>query len=422
MFKKACLMRISTTMYSLVLVFMIFHMTSVWTTEDDNYEVWIRGSLPANDSRILKTLRERFLDSPSSLPYNFSTDPYYIKYSKKASWDYIDHYLKQFFANQTSGFFVEAGALDGEFLSNTLWLEQTLGWKGLLVEPDEDSYRQLLQKHRRAWSSNTCLSNSSHPKETVHVAVRLNEVFEGVPWYYRGASHELGITMPPNYDLFFKASRQSYAMVQCFPLASFLWALNVTTVDFLSLDIQGTEEAVLKSFPWKDFTIKMIAVELSDSHHNLTDIMKDIGYTWLNSQEMDLVVDYIFVRDELLTGHSIKCFRETLIKAIYKKEEEEEEEELELSLERAATSLAPPANSNSCLYWVSLSTEAARQAVFSLPPTPTICLLVMPRSSPIAASPSWEHSSCVCSWAAWQATRHPPRPPVDDDGLCFPEI
>ncbi|XP_064107721.1 protein Star-like [Macrobrachium nipponense] len=283
-----------------VYLFVIFQMTLVWMTDDGNRRVWIRGSLPANNSRVLNTLRERFLDSPSSLPYNFSNDSFYIANKRGSSWQYINYYLKQFFINQTSGFFVEAGALDGEFISNTLWLEQTLGWKGLLVEPDKDSYRQLLQKHRRAWSSNTCLSNSGHPKETVHVAVRLNEVYEGVPWYHRGASHEFGITMPPKYDPFFEISHESYAMVQCFPLASYLWALNVTTVDFLSLDIQGAEEAVLKSFPWKDFTIKAVVVEMSDSHHNLTDIMKGVGYKLLNSQEIEFVEDYIFVRDELL--------------------------------------------------------------------------------------------------------------------------
>lgn len=34
------------------------------------------------------------------------------------------------------GFFVEFGAGDGEYLSNTLWLEQAKGWRGLLIEGD----------------------------------------------------------------------------------------------------------------------------------------------------------------------------------------------------------------------------------------------------------------------------------------------
>ncbi|XP_068234058.1 protein Star-like [Palaemon carinicauda] len=300
MLRTGCLKRSSELICTLIFLFVVFQMTSVWMTEDDSYKVWIRGSFPGNDTRVLNVLREHYLTGPSKLPYNLSTDPVYISYRRRASWGYINHYLKQFFINQTSGFFVEAGALDGEFLSNTLWLEQTLGWSGLLVESDRESYQQLLQKHRRAWSSNTCLSNSSYPKESVHVAVKLNEKYVEVPWYFRGASHEFGITMSPKYDIFFSASLQSYAMVQCFPLASYLWALNVTTVDLLSLDIQGAEEGVLRAFPWNDFTVKVIVVELSDKHHNVNGLMKDAGFIWLNPQEEDIVEDYIFVKKELM--------------------------------------------------------------------------------------------------------------------------
>ena len=38
---------------------------------------------------------------------------------------------------------MEAGALDGVYLSNTLFLETKYNWTGLLVEAIEDSYRDL---------------------------------------------------------------------------------------------------------------------------------------------------------------------------------------------------------------------------------------------------------------------------------------
>ena len=47
-----------------------------------------------------------------------------------------------------TGFFVEAGALDGEWLSNTLALEKR-GWTGLLVEADPRNYEALLKKKRK---------------------------------------------------------------------------------------------------------------------------------------------------------------------------------------------------------------------------------------------------------------------------------
>ena len=45
--------------------------------------------------------------------------------------------------------------------------------------------------------------------------------------------------------------------VQCFPIYSILKALNRTTVDYFSLDIEGDELSVLKTIPWKSIDIKV---------------------------------------------------------------------------------------------------------------------------------------------------------------------
>jgi hypothetical protein len=42
---------------------------------------------------------------------------------KKISWGFL----------QRDGFFIECGALDGEWLSNTLYLEKELGWRVILI-------------------------------------------------------------------------------------------------------------------------------------------------------------------------------------------------------------------------------------------------------------------------------------------------
>lgn len=51
--------------------------------------------------------------------------------------------------------------------------------------------------------------------------------------------------------------------VQCFPLYSILLALNRTTVDYFSLDIEGYELKVLETIPWHKVDIKMISAEIS---------------------------------------------------------------------------------------------------------------------------------------------------------------
>ena len=45
--------------------------------------------------------------------------------------------------------------------------------------------------------------------------------------------------------------------IQCFPFYSILLALNQTTVDYFSLDIEGHEKRVLETIPWKRLDIKV---------------------------------------------------------------------------------------------------------------------------------------------------------------------
>jgi len=62
------------------------------------------------------------------------------------------------------GFFFEAGAFDGENLSNSLLFELKYGWTGLLVEPNPDAFAKMKGKRRRAWLSPKCLSTKTTPE------------------------------------------------------------------------------------------------------------------------------------------------------------------------------------------------------------------------------------------------------------------
>lgn len=59
---------------------------------------------------------------------------------------------------QPPGTFVEIGAVDGVFMSQTLMLEKTLGWSGLLVEPDPRSFAILQDRRRNASLAPLCVN------------------------------------------------------------------------------------------------------------------------------------------------------------------------------------------------------------------------------------------------------------------------
>ena len=73
--------------------------------------------------------------------------------------------IAKLFKNKKNGFFIEAGAYDGEVYSNTLKFEMELNWTGLLVEPNPDVFEELLTKNRKSYAIKTCLSTKPEVTE-----------------------------------------------------------------------------------------------------------------------------------------------------------------------------------------------------------------------------------------------------------------
>lgn len=190
---------------------------------------------------------------------------------------------------------MEAGALDGQMLSNSLWLEQELGWTGLLIEPNSISYSALLAKHRKAWTSNTCISPSGFTKNSVHVSLTLPPKYRSPPWYMKGSSYQLGVTMNTHrYDTILNAGEKSYSLVSCFPLLTYLRALNVTRIDLLSLDTQGSEMDIVKTIPWGEVSVRVVVTEIIATKlgSEFAEYMKRLGFVLVGHFQ-----DYVFVKE-----------------------------------------------------------------------------------------------------------------------------
>lgn len=80
--------------------------------------------------------------------------------------------------SQRNGFFVECGGLDGEIRSNTLYFERERGWKGLVIEADPANFAEMKTKHRKAYTSPTCLSTTSYSEKVIilHFHVHFHSV------------------------------------------------------------------------------------------------------------------------------------------------------------------------------------------------------------------------------------------------------
>jgi FkbM family methyltransferase len=150
----------------------------------------------------------------------------------------------------TPGFFVEFGAANGIDLSNSIALER-LGWRGILAEPAR-CWQAQLKRNRVSAIDTRCV------------------------WARTGEVLEFNETASPEFSTLESFSRKDHhadarAIGTAYPVETV--SLNdlladhdaPRTIDYLSIDTEGSELPILAAFDFKKYDVRMITVE-----HNFT--------------------------------------------------------------------------------------------------------------------------------------------------------
>jgi FkbM family methyltransferase len=150
-----------------------------------------------------------------------------------------------------NGFFLDIGANDGLIHSNSFKLEQRFKWSGICIEANPNIFKNL-KSNRKAICVNACLADKA------------GEV------YFRMAG-EFGEVVPKNnFD-------GSDIKMQTIPLEKVLVDNNAPySIDYLSIDIEGSEEIVLRGFPFHKYTFKCITIERPSNM--IRHLLKENGY------------------------------------------------------------------------------------------------------------------------------------------------
>ncbi len=194
--------------------------------------------LPMDHPQLVKEI-EGMLDPPSKEEYNFDN----LEANFHGEIGHPDDVDRIVFGGQLqNGFFIEAGSVDAETLSDTLYYELKYNWTGLLVEAVPAIYHKGLKKHRKAYGIQTCLSVTKSPK--------LEEFDVHSVWTTDDGEDAKSMGGIVN------DGRDGTLQIQCIPLYSILLALGNPTVNWISLDIEGAEYAVLKTIPWDKVDIQ----------------------------------------------------------------------------------------------------------------------------------------------------------------------
>lgn len=165
---------------------------------------------------------------------------------------------------RSDGYFVEVGVGEGRRISNTYMLERDLGWTGLLVEPNRSSHGTI------AANRTAILCPEAAFREDGQI-LTFDEHEDGE--YSRLSDHteakaEGGVS-------------QSYT-VETITLNTLFERHNAPTeIDFVSIDTEGSEVAVLEGLDPQRWQVKVFAIEHNFEAEKLAaikDWMRNAGY------------------------------------------------------------------------------------------------------------------------------------------------
>ncbi|KAL7640985.1 UNVERIFIED_CONTAM: hypothetical protein RMT77_008122 [Armadillidium vulgare] len=238
-----------------------------YSDENSSFLSRLEGPILAEDPQLVSYLYSNILKPPSAMPYNLTFHRYFsINRPFLRNITFHNFVFDTFKDIELQGFFVEAGALDGETGSNTLWLEYKKNWTGLLIEPDEMSCKALESRHRRAWTSCSCISPQNYAVKSVFEIPNSQSYILSKFWFFRANVRSINSRFHTFKDVIQMAVDEkealfTYSSIQCFPLITYLLALNVTVVDLLSLDTQGGEKSMLFNFPFEKIKVNYMLIE-----------------------------------------------------------------------------------------------------------------------------------------------------------------
>jgi FkbM family methyltransferase len=144
--------------------------------------------------------------------------------------------------NETEdGFFLDIGAHDGVFLSNTFILEKIYNWEGICIEANPKTFVDL-EASRDCKCINKCID-----KQSGSVSFTLDGIMGGIV-----------ASDVDNTD----ASKKEIVNIDTISLQQLLCQEKAPSViDYLSIDIEGAEDRALLEFDFDTYQFNCITIE-----------------------------------------------------------------------------------------------------------------------------------------------------------------
>jgi FkbM family methyltransferase len=200
------------------------------------------------------------------------------------SQDKQDEYLeKNVFKGYKKGFFVDVGAHDGKTINNTLYFETANNWKGINVEPIKDVYDQLVVNRPKCINLNCAIDEKEGQSEFIYNK-GYTEMISGLKNHYDPRHHNRLANENNHFG-----STSHIINVDTNTLSNIFNKYGVKHVNYLSIDVEGAEFAVIKSIDFDNVFIDVIGFEnnYNDTSLPIVDYLQNKGYVILH-RSMDI--------------------------------------------------------------------------------------------------------------------------------------
>ena len=173
------------------------------------------------------------------------------------------------------GFFLEIGANDGFTLSNTVYLEECFGWKGILIEANQ-KYLPSLEKRKNSVIVNKAVSSQKGKAEFVDAGL------------YGGLKDSLDNT---HHQL---TKDAEIITVDCISLKEILDAADTPIeIDFVSIDVEGGELPIVEQLVTVNKRFRCGCIEYNgraDDYKEILSLLESAGYkvVWEGQTRHDL--------------------------------------------------------------------------------------------------------------------------------------
>lgn len=138
-------------------------------------------------------------------------------------------------------FFLDIGAHDGVYLSNTFLLENRYNWDGICIEANPNTFLKL-KNNRNCKCLNKCID-----KKNGTAKFALKDVLGGI------LANDCDNATETNSDV---------AIVETIRLDELLrQEMAPSVIDYLSIDIEGAEDRALLTFPFEEYVFNCITIE-----------------------------------------------------------------------------------------------------------------------------------------------------------------